>query len=692
MRLLRSIHPFSRDLLNLLCSRTRLHCRPQLLSIVRPLHSSRTLPFSMTTSTSTPRLAYPATTRSEHVDTYHGTSIPDPYDWLENPDSPATSAWVDAQNSLTQSYLSTSPDRSLLQQRLKVLYNYERYSCPFHRGARFFFFRNDGLQNQAVLYRQAGLKGEPEVLLDPNLLAEDGTAALGTYAFSEDGEWLAYGVSRSGSDWQSIELLRVADGVRSEEDVLRWVKFSSIAWTHDGQGFFYSRYPTPSSFSANEDDVDHKKGSETDKLEHHSVYYHRLHTPQSADVLVFSTPQQPKWMNSAEVTDDGAYLLLTISESTEPVNRLYYFPLSSSLSYPLTSAIPDASIVRLIDTFDNEYSYITNDASQFYFKTNLDAPRYRIIAADLAAFQPGEAAPVQWREVIPHREDVLTSVVCVNEKELVTVYMHDCSENLQLHSLQGELIMRIHMPDIGCVAGLSGRKQDSLFFYQFTSFLHPGMILSVELATPPTSSSSTRTVTPQLFRETRLKGYDASAYKTEQVWFTSKDGTKVPMFIISAKASPSPPPAPVPVHLYGYGGFNIALTPSFAVSRLIWMQQFQGIYVVANIRGGGEFGEEWHKAAVKDKKQNCFDDFIAAAESLIERGYTSPQLLAISGGSNGGLLVGACVNQRPDLFGAAVAAVGVLDMLKFHKFTSHHRTPHTHPASHLVLLPRRQLC
>ena len=620
--------------------------------------------------TSTTRLTYPPTERSDHIDNYHGTSIPDPYQWLENPDSPSTSAWVDAQNQLTQSYLSTSPDRSPLRERLRALYNYERYSCPFHRGSRYFFFRNDGLQNQAVLYRQAGLRGEPEVLLDPNLLADDGTAALGTYAFSEDGEWLAYGVSRSGSDWQSIEVLRVSDGQRCADDVLRWVKFSSIAWTHDGLGFFYSRYPTPSSFTANEDDAEHKKGSETDKLERHSIYYHRLHTAQTADVLVFSTPAEPKWMNSAEVTDDGAYLLITISESTEPVNRLYYLPLSSSLSYPLTSAIPDDSIVRLVDTFDNEYSYITNDGGVFYFKTNLDAPRYRIIATDLSTFKPGQA--VQWREVISHSDDVLTSVVCVNQKELVTVYMHDCSENLQLYSLEGALVMRIDMPDIGCVAGLSGRKQDSLFFYQFTSFLHPGMILSVELATPPSSSSSSsaRTVTPQLFRETKLKGYDASAYKTEQVWYTSKDGTKVPMFIISSKTSPSPPPSPVPVHLYGYGGFNIALTPSFAVSRLIWMQQFKGVYAVANIRGGGEFGEEWHKGAVKGKKQNCFDDFIAAAETLIERGYTTPSLLAISGGSNGGLLVGACINQRPDLFGAAVAAVGVLDMLKFHKFTS----------------------
>ena len=411
-----------------------------------------------TTAASSNRIAYPPTRRSDHVDVYHGTSVPDPYQWLENPDSPDTVAWVDAQNSATQSFLAASPHRSALKARLKELYNYERYSPPFHRGARYFFFRNDGLQNQAVLYKQDGLHGEPSVLLDPNAISEDGTAALGAYDFSEDGEWLAYGVSRSGSDWQSIELLRVADGAKEEADVLTWVKFSGIAWTHDGHGFFYSRYPTPSSFHANAADAEHKKGSETDKLEHHAVYYHRLHTAQSEDVLVFSTPHEPKWMNSAQVSDDGRYLLLTISESTEPVNRLYYFPLSASLSYPLSGPIPSDAIVRLVDTFDNEYAYVTNEDSRFFFKTNLDAPRYRIVSTDIDAFSGGA---VEWTEVIGHKEDVLTSVACVNGKELVTVYMHNCAESLQLYGLDGGFVMDIAMPDIGCVAALTGRKHDT---------------------------------------------------------------------------------------------------------------------------------------------------------------------------------------------------------------------------------------
>ena len=422
----------------------------------------------------TTRLSYPTTRRSEHVDVYHGTSIPDPYDWLENPDSPDTSSWVDAQNTLTQSFLATSPDRSALKERLQSLYNYERYSCPFHRGSRFFFFRNDGLQNQAVLYKQTGLKGEPEVLLDPNQLAEDGTAALGTYAFSEDGEWLAYGVSRSGSDWQTIEVLRVSDGQREAQDVLSWVKFSSIAWTHDGLGFLSGRAahaafhalhalfpllltclhrhawcavtratprpsrsgptrPTRTTRRARRPISCRTTPSTTTASTPRSPPTSSCSPPPwspSGGAPCTHTPLHPSSctslpthsrhsllyprMNSAEVTDDGLYLLLTISESTEPVNRLYYFPLSSALAYPLQGPIPDASIVRLIDTFDNEYSYITNEGGWFYFKTNLEAPRYRIIATDLAAREEGKE--VQWKEIIPHKEDVLTSVRCVNEK------------------------------------------------------------------------------------------------------------------------------------------------------------------------------------------------------------------------------------------------------------------------------------
>ena len=420
---------------------------------------------SSTSAASDPgeRIEYPVTRRSDHVDDYHGTAVPDPYDWLENPDSPETTAWVEAQNAVTQRFLSGSADRPLLKQRLLSLYNYERYSCPFHRGSRYFFFHNGGLQNQSVLYKQETLDAAETVLLDPNTLSEDGTAALGTYAFSEDGQWLAYGVSRSGSDWQTIELLRVDDGALQAADSLRWVKFSSIAWTHDHAGFFYSRYPTPASFVGVEEDADHRKGSETDKLEHHSVYYHRLHSTQAEDVLVFATAHQPKWMNSAEVSDDGRFLVLSISESTEPVNRLYFYPLPESLSFDLQSAIPESAICRLVDTFDNEFSYITNEGGRFFFKTNLQAPRYRIVSTDVDSWTAGraEAAAVQWTEVIEHKEDVLSFVSCVNQTELVAVYLHNVSECIHLYGLDGNFRSTIDMPDLGCVAGLSGRKKDS---------------------------------------------------------------------------------------------------------------------------------------------------------------------------------------------------------------------------------------
>ena len=608
-------------------------------------------------------LAYPKTRRSDHVDTYHGQSVPDPYAWLENPDAAEVVQWVDEQNAVTQSWLASSEDRALLKARLMSLYNYERFSCPFRRGAHYFYFYNTGLQNQSVLMVQDGLQQPERVLLDPNTLAEDGTASLGEISFSEDGTWLAYGVSRSGSDWQTIEVMHVDTRVVQTKDKLSWVKFSSIAWTHDIAGFFYSRYPTPQSFAGNESDEQHKKGSETEKLENHRIYYHRLGTEQSEDIAVFATPDHPNWAMQSEVTDDGRYLLIAISESTDPVNRLYYYPLTEQLSYGLSGPIDDYAIVRLVDTFDNKYQYITNDGTVFYFKTNLDAPRYRLISIDVS-----RSGRDGWADVIEQKEDVMTHVTCINDDKLVIVYMHNVSDELHVYGLDGKRIQSIALPDIGCIQGLSGRKQDTQCFYQFTSFLHPGAIFSVDLTSSP--------LTPQLFRETKLAGFDAAAYKTEQVWYESKDGTRIPMFVVSARSQSLPPAQPLPVHLYGYGGFNISITPSFSVNRLIWLQQFGGVYVVANIRGGGEFGEDWHDAGVREKKQTCFDDFLGAAQWLIQNKYTEPRLLSISGGSNGGLLVGACINQRPELFGAAIAAVGVMDMLRFHKFTS--ATQNTH--------------
>ena len=498
------------------------------------------------------RLTYPKTRRSDHVDTYHGQPVPDPYNWLENPDAVEVVQWVDQQNELTESWLASSDDRALLKERLMSLYNFERYSCPFRRGTHYFYFHNSGLQNQSVLLVQDGLRAPERVLLDPNTLAEDGTASLGEIAFSEDGTWLAYGVSRSGSDWQTIEVLQVDTGRVQEKDKLHWVKFSSVAWTHDHAGFFYSRYPTPQSFAGDERDEQHKKGSETDKLQNHTVYYHRLGTEQSDDVKVFATPDHPDWILRSEVTDDGRYLLLAISESTDPVNRLYYYPLTEQLSYELSGPIADNAIVRLIDTFDNKYAYITNEGTVFYFKTNLNAPRYRLISIDVS--QTGKAG---WRDVIAQTEDVMTNVRCINRDKLVIVYMHNVSDQLHVYGLDGQHIQSIALPDIGCIDGLSGRKQDSQCFYQFTSFLHPGVIFSVDL----TSGS----LSPQLFRETKLAGFDASAYKTEQVWYESKDGTRIPMFVLSARSQSLPPTRPLPVHLYGsdrHNAHNLPRSPA----------------------------------------------------------------------------------------------------------------------------------
>ncbi|KAG7331815.1 hypothetical protein KOW79_005784 [Hemibagrus wyckioides] len=588
---------------------------------------------------------YPDAYRDEAVvDDYHGHKVPDPYSWLEDPDSEKTKAFVNAQNQLTLPFLEECPIREVFKERMTELYDYPKYSCPFKRGNRYFHFYNTGLQNQSVLYVQENLEAEPKLFLDPNTFSDDGTVALQGYAFSEDGEYLAYGVSTSGSDWVEIRFLRV-DGAMALEDRLERVKFSCMAWTHDGKGLFYNLYPEQEGKS---------DGTETSTNLNQKLYYHVLGSPQSQDVLCAEFPDQPKWMCGAEVSDDGRYVLLSIREGCDPVNRLWYCDLNT-VTDGITGLLP---WVKLIDNFDAEYEYVTNEDTVFTFKTNLDAPRYRLINVDFA--QP---APSQWKELIPeHDKDVLVFATCTYSSFLCVCYLHDVKNVLKMYQLESGKELKTFPLDVGSIVGFTGRKKDSEIFYYFTSFLSPAIIYHCDLTKAP--------LQPHVFREVQVKGFDATEYQTTQVFYPSKDGTQIPMFIVHKKGLQLD--GSHPAFLYGYGGFNISITPSYSVSRLIFVRHLGGVLAVANIRGGGEYGETWHKGGMLENKQNCFTDFQCAAEYLITEGYTSAKKLTINGGSNGGLLMGACVNQRPDLFGCAVAQVGVMDMLKFHKFTIGH--------------------
>ena len=576
-------------------------------------------------------LQYPAARKSDVVDDYHGTRVPDPYRWLEDPDSPESRAWIEAQNKLTATYLADIPARAALRERLTKLWNYPKYGTPFRKARRYFFFKNDGLQNQSVLYKQASLTADPETLLDPNVLSEDGTVALSTLAVSEDGRLLAYGTSASGSDWEEFRVRDVAEG-RDLSDHLKWIKFSGASWTNDGAGFFYSRYPEPGDKAL------------TDVNRFQRLYYHRLGTDQTADVLVYERPDQPDWGMNAEVTDDGRYAVLHVWLGTDRRNRVYYLDLKHARRPKVTG-----EVVRLLDDFDASYAFVGNDGPVFYFLTDLEAPRKRVIAIDTR--HPERA---RWREILSQGPDVLDGIHIIHDT-FVANYMHDASSRLRLFTLEGRLVKDLPLPTLGSIGAISGERKDDEMFYAFTSFLYPTTIFRYDFKSGGTSVFKAPTI-----------DFDPSGYETKQVFYSSKDGTRVPMFITHKKGLHLD--GSNPTYLYGYGGFNISLTPSFSVAMLVWLEQ-GGVYAVPNLRGGGEYGEEWHQAGMHDKKQNVFDDFIAAAEYLIAQGYTSPSKLAIAGGSNGGLLVGAAITQRPELFGAALPAVGVMDMLRFHKFT-----------------------
>jgi prolyl oligopeptidase len=567
----------------------------------------------------------PATRKGPDRDLLHGAEIADPYRWLEDPNAPEVRAWVDEQNQISEAFLA-GPHREALLERLTKLWNYERIGVPFKEGGRYFYYKNDGLQNQAVLWTLPSLDAEARVLIDPNTLSADGTVALSGLSISRDGKLAAYGLSASGSDWQEWRVRDVATGV-DLADHIQWVRFSGVTFTADGTGFFYSRYDAPAAGET------HTAVALNQKL-----CFHRLGTPQADDQLVYARPDQPEWGFGAGVTEDGRYLAIDIWHGTSPRNRFFYRDLTA-----------DGPVVELLAAADASYHLIGNDGPRFWFLTDLDAPRRKVIEIDLR--QPERSA---WRELIPEREDALETVSFVGGKFLAHYLVHATSR-IELFARDGAPLGPLPLPGLGSVGGLGGHQDDPETFFAFTSFTTPTSIYRYDVATGKTT----------LFRAPKVD-FDPAAYETRQVFATSRDGTRVPMFLVHKKGLA--PGGDHPTLLYGYGGFGISLTPAFEVSRLVWMEQ-GGIHAIANLRGGGEYGEAWRLAGTKHARQNVFDDFIACAEWLVGEKWTTPSRLAISGSSNGGLLVGACLTQRPELYGAALPDVGVLDMLRFHKFT-----------------------
>ncbi|PYO78577.1 MAG: S9 family peptidase [Gemmatimonadetes bacterium] len=627
----------------------------------------------------TTTLTYPAAARGAQVDNYHGVSIADPYRWLEDVDSPATKEWVAAENKLTDSFLASIPQRQAIRTRLTQLWNYERYSAPFKENGRYFYFQNTGLQNQSVLYVQDNRNAAPRLLLDPNLLSTDGTVALSGTAVSDDGRFLAYSLSTSGSDWQELHVRDIDTG-RDLSDVVKWVKFSDISWTHDNKGFFYSRYDEPTSGN-----------KMTNANKNHKLYYHRVGQPQSRDERIYDRPDQPDWLFDGSVTDDGQYLIITVSQGTDVRNRLYFVDLDN----PGKPEI-DNPVVRLVDKLDAEYSFVGNRGTMFYVRTDRNAPKGRIVAISID--NPREE---RWNTIIPENKDALESATMAGD-DIVANYLQDAHSSIRFftagrddrrdqraprpgqqpqqppkppgniyddtstapivmrergQAIGGGFTMRgeLPLPGIGTVGEIHGRQGDDELFYSFTSFLYPTTIYRFDL----------KARRNELFRAPKV-AFDPTAYETRQVFYTSKDGTRVPMFITSKKGIQLD--GSNPTLLYAYGGFNISVTPTFSAANVAWLEM-GGIYALANLRGGGEYGKAWHEGGMLSKKQNVFDDFIAAAQYLIQQKYTSTPKLAVRGGSNGGLLIGAVENQRPDLFGVALPEVGVMDMLRFQKFT-----------------------
>lgn len=569
-------------------------------------------------------LKYPETKRDSVYDEYFGVKVHDPYRWLEDDNSPETEEWVKAQNELTFSYLERIPYRQKIRDRLTKLWDYPKMSPPVNIKGKYFFFKNDGLQNQSVLYYMDKIKGTEKVVVDPNQLSKDGTVALSTFSVSDDGKYIAYAISKAGSDWSEIYVKEIETG-KLLDDKIEWIKFSGIAWYNDG--FFYSRYPAPG-----------KEGKLSAINKNSKIYYHKLGTTQDADILIYEDKNNPDISFSPATTDSKKYLLIYAHLSTSG-NALYLKDLSKN----------NDKTVKIVDSFDNDFNVIDEIGNKLYILTNFNAPKYKIIELDLNKPDIKFA-----KDFIPESNDVLQSATYIGGKFILN-YTKDAYSKIKIYDVKGNYLYDLDINEIGTISGFDGEKEDTKTFYVFTSFTNPSTIYMYDI----NKNKSTVYQKPKV-------DFKPEEYITKQVFYKSKDGTKIPMFIVHKKGISLD--GNNPTILYGYGGFNIQLTPYFSVSRIVWLEQ-GGVIAIANLRGGGEYGEEWHKAGTLMNKKNVFYDFIAAAEYLINEKYTSPKRLAIQGGSNGGLLVGAVLNMRPDLFAVALPAVGVMDMLRYHKFT-----------------------
>ena len=570
-------------------------------------------------------IEYPDAKKVDTVDVYFGREVADPYRWLEDDNSAETAEWVEAENKITFNYLNEIPFRKQLKERLTEIWNYPKYRVPFKRGDRYFIYKNDGIQNQDVLYIMDNMDDEPEVLLDPNMLSEDGTVALSEVSVSKDGKYLAYSISLGGSDWNEIYVMEIESG-KLLKDHVRWVKFSGIAWKDDG--FFYSSYDKP-------DEEDVLSGQNR----FHKVYYHKLGTEQEEDKLVFSDTEKPLRNFHAYLTEDEQFLIITETESTSG-NALYASKISD---------VNKLDIKKIADGFEYDYIVVDHIGNELIVQTNHEAPKGKVIKIDF-----NDPQIVNWIDLIPEQEEVLEGMGIVGGK-LYTQYLKDASNRAYFYTMDGEFVNELELPTVGSISEFNGDKEDNIAFYGFTSFAFPSSIYTYDIESN----------TSEIYKASELN-FDSEAYETKQVFFESKDGTKVPMFIVSKKGIKLD--GNNPTMLYGYGGFNISLTPGFSISRAAFIEQ-GGVFVMVTLRGGGEYGEEWHEAGMKLNKQNVFDDFIYAARYLIKEKYTSSEKLAIIGGSNGGLLVGACMTQEPDLFKVAIPIVGVMDMLRYHNFT-----------------------
>jgi len=572
-------------------------------------------------------LRYPSAARGGQVDGYHGTLVADPYRWMEDVDAPATRAWVEAEAKLTSDYLAAIPGRDRIAQRLKEIWNFERWGAPEKHGAGWFFTHNDGLQNQSVLFMTLDPEKPARVMLDPNALSADGTVAFKGAGYSDDGKLMAYGLSEAGSDWETWHVREVASG-KDLPDQLRWAKFTGASWRKDGSGFYYS------GFKATDAGQSLKAQNQ-----YHTVFFHKLGTAEAQDTNIYTRTDEPDWFVGAQVTDDGRYLIVTANHGTDVKNTLLVEDLAGDAAVKAVIAEPHAN-----------YTFIGNIGSTLYVQTDDDAPRYRVVAIDLA-----KPEREHWRSVVAESADTLDGATLVGH-QIIAQYLHDAHSVVKRFSPTGKPLGDVILPGLGTASGFAGRIEDAVTYYAYADYTTPASIYRLDLKTGHTA----------LWRAPTLSGFKPADYETKQEFYTSKDGTRVPMFVTARRGLSLD--GSHPTILYGYGGFSDSLHPTFSPAVATWLE-LGGVYAVANLRGGGEYGRSWHEAGMKTHKQNVFDDFIAAAEYLIANRWTSRERLAINGASNGGLLIGAVEEQRPELFAAAVAQVGVMDMLRFREFT-----------------------